>query len=306
MAETQIRAARLASGLSLREVARRAFLNPGYLSQIERGDRRPSRDLLRRLSDVLDVDLSPTAPPSEPVAARLSREALTSPGTVLAAQRRLEDTIGAAPLIVPTGAQLRHVTNMIIDARGRLRREALAVGQQWAQFAAWLRIATGDYPDAERCLDRASDWALEIDDPNMISTVLNLRGYVAWKLGRYGAMLSLSEAAQRDRRATPGLMAIACQQEARAHALLGDAEATDRKLDHAIECAQAADPRAEPPWVYFYGVDYLRLQRGRAYRYLGRRTKAAELLSAGLDALPVEMRGSEWAQSYVNDLEAVQ
>ncbi|MGH2602259.1 MAG: helix-turn-helix domain-containing protein [Dehalococcoidia bacterium] len=301
----QIRAARQAAGLSLRGLARRLPMNPGYLSQIERGHRLPSADLLARLSDVLGVEMELPAEVGEPVPDTLNPDVPGHLAEILARQRRLEDAIGARPLLVPTAGQLSLVTGLVVDARGSLRRPVLDVAAQWAQFGGWLHTAAADYRGAALWFDRAADWALENDDPNMISTVLNLRGYIAWKRGQLGAMLGLSQAAQRDRRATRGLLAVAAQQEARAHALLGDAEGADRKLDEAIEHAEAADPDAEPPWVYFYGADYLRMQRGRAYRYLGRYAEAAELLAAGLGALPVEMRGAEWAQSYAEDLRAV-
>jgi hypothetical protein len=48
------------------------------------------------------------------------------------------------------------------------------------------------------------------------------------------------------------------------------------------------------------------MQRGRAYRYLERYQQAEEFLSAGLGALPPEIRNAEWALAYGQDLEAVQ
>jgi tetratricopeptide (TPR) repeat protein len=47
------------------------------------------------------------------------------------------------------------------------------------------------------------------------------------------------------------------------------------------------------------------MQRGRAYRYLGRYQQAEALLSAGLAALPPDIRNAEWALTYERDLEAV-
>jgi len=299
----QIKAARLAAGLSLRAVAAIAYVNPGYLSQIERGQRTPSEDVVSRLARALDIpDLSPV--PVLATGGTLNREAVVALAASLAAQRRLEDAIGAAPLVAPTTTQLHLVTGMVANAHGALRSEILDVASQWAQFAGWLHIAVGNYGGAIRCLDRATDWALERGDLNMLSTTLNLRGYIAWKRGKPGAMLSLSQAAGRDRRVTPGLLAMATQQQARAHAILGDADATDRLLDRAAEHAQKADRTAEPPWTYFYSPAYLRLQRGRAYRLLGRRAEAAEELAAGLAALPPEMARADWAATYRADLAA--
>lgn len=80
------------------------------------------------------------------------------------------------------------------------------------------------------------------------------------------------------------------QQAARVHALLGNGDYCDRCLDAATVLADrtAARPGGEPPWVYFFSPDYLVMQRGKAYRYLGRYQQAEEFLAADLAALPHE------------------
>lgn len=56
VAVPRFRAVREARGLSLREVARRANLNPAHLSRFERGQAGLSIDSLRRLADVLGLE----------------------------------------------------------------------------------------------------------------------------------------------------------------------------------------------------------------------------------------------------------
>lgn len=56
--------------------------------------------------------------------------------------------------------------------------------------------------------------------------------------------------------------------------------------------------------MYFFGPTYLRLQRARAYLYLGRHATAAELLTEGLAELPPAVHRSEWAAHYLADLGA--
>lgn len=117
-------------------------------------------------------------------------------------------------------------------------------------------------------------------------------------------MIGLSHAAQRDG-TSPGIRALAAQQEARGHAITGDAEMTERMLDkaHLLTLAAAEHPDSEPPWIYFFNPDYLGMQRARAHLYLpGRAEAAAELLAAGLAALPAAVRRSEWVAWYVADL----
>lgn len=233
---------------------------------------------------------------------QIDRAALKSLTTVLRESRRLEDAIGAAPLFPAARAQLTLFEHLVVEARGPLRRRVVLLGSQYAQFTAWLH-SSADQPDkAHAYYDRATEWGLEADDPNMVATALSMKG----RLNQPGPMLGLSEAAGRHKRASPGVRSLAAQQEARAHALLGNGDSCDHKLDTATMLADraAARPDREPPWVYFFSPDYLLMQRGRAYRYLGRYQQAEELLSAGLGALPPEIRNAEWALTYGQDLEA--
>ena len=62
--QTPLRQIRLASGLSLREVARRANMNPGRLSVIERGAY-PVDDEAARILAALQVTVAPPITESE-------------------------------------------------------------------------------------------------------------------------------------------------------------------------------------------------------------------------------------------------
>ncbi|WP_214411365.1 hypothetical protein [Sphaerisporangium fuscum] len=232
---------------------------------------------------------------------RLDLGVLDSLAHVLAAQRRTEDLVGSAPLLGVVTAQLTVVERLVIDSRGPFRRPMLDMASQWSQFAGWLHANSSRPVDANRYYDRALEWSTETDDRNMIATILSMKGYLGWLSGRVEPMIGLSQAAQRERTVSPGVRALGAQQEARGHALTGDGEATDRKLDEALELAQAAGehPEEEPPWIYFYDSDYLLMQRGLAYRLLGRHSAAIELIQQGLAALPVEVRRSEWAAQYL-------
>jgi tetratricopeptide (TPR) repeat protein len=238
---------------------------------------------------------------------QIDRAALKSLATVLHESRRLEDAIGAAPLLSAARAQLTLFEHLVVEARGPLRRRVVLLGSQYAQFTAWLHSSADQSDKAYAYYGRATEWGLEADDPNMVATALSMKGYMAYQLNQFGPMLGLSEAAGRHKRASPGVRSLAIQQEARAHALLGNGDSCDRKLDTAAMLADraAARPDHEPPWVYFFSPDYLVMQRSRAYYYLGRYQQAEELLSFGLNTLPPAIRNAEWALTYARDLEAV-
>jgi transcriptional regulator with XRE-family HTH domain len=53
-----LRARRMAAGFTLRDVAAKARVSPGYISEIERGQKEPSSELLAALTGALDVPLS--------------------------------------------------------------------------------------------------------------------------------------------------------------------------------------------------------------------------------------------------------
>ncbi|MBM9462708.1 helix-turn-helix domain-containing protein [Aeromicrobium sp. YIM 150415] len=53
-----LRARRLAQGLTLRDVSARARVSLGYISEVERGQKEPSSELLAALATALDVPLS--------------------------------------------------------------------------------------------------------------------------------------------------------------------------------------------------------------------------------------------------------
>jgi transcriptional regulator with XRE-family HTH domain len=313
--------------ISLRKLAKAIPADAGLLSKISRDLTPPSEKMAARIDEALDArgTLAALRPPTvrERLNGRLTPDdeerilaAARAPwrhdpgvvdalANVLDGQRRIEDAIGSAPLLQPVTAQFVVVRDLVLEARGDMRTDVVRLGSQWAQFAAWLHANLGHLDKAGRLYRVALELAAEIDDADMIATALNMQGHAAWLAGKIGPMLGLSEAAQRDRRASSGVLALAKQQEARARALAGDAEMTDRKLDEAsaLTLAAAEHPEDEPPWIYFFNPEMLTMQRARAYLYLpDRQGDAAELLTAGLDGLPTELRRSEWAAFYLVDL----
>lgn len=53
-----LRARRLAQGLTLRDVSEKARVSLGYISEVERGQKEPSSELLAALAGALEVPLS--------------------------------------------------------------------------------------------------------------------------------------------------------------------------------------------------------------------------------------------------------
>lgn len=307
-------------GLGTRALARAVPCDSALISRLAHGRQWPSQQMAQRIDDVLEADGQlATVARSDGLAAdageRLAAAALVprradeqeaqSLSVILEGTRHLEDRVGSAAVVPVTAAQASLAVALASEARGAARPALCSVAAQWAQFRGWLAASTKHPGHAARAFGDALTLAAEVNDTDMTATVLSMRGYLAWQAGKPGAVIGLSAAAQA-RGASPGVRALAAQQEARGHAMTGDAGMTDRKLDEAAGLvAEAADnPDSEPPWVYFHDENYLVMQRGRAYLYLQRHAAAARLLTAGLEAVRADVRESEWAASYMLDLAA--
>jgi hypothetical protein len=218
--------------------------------------------------------------------------------------------IGSEPLIDPVRGQLATIERLVVDARGPIRPKIVNVAGQWLQYAGWLYINTGRAPAAAAMLDRALEHAIETDDINLTSEVMGFKGHLAWERGRVAAMIGLRAAARRgDGRLFPGEAAIAASQQARGHAVFGEAYETERLIELADDLADQARERREetPPWLYYQVDGFFELHRGQAWRYLGRddpayNHRAIDALIDGLSKLPADMRGSEWAGEFVYQL----
>jgi transcriptional regulator with XRE-family HTH domain len=320
-------------GISLRALARTVHFDNAYLSRVMNGRQVPSAKLVAALDAALGaggklVELAPSrtrpwgvtdsvTPDDEERLllaaerpARVDATVIESLSTILAAQRRTEDVIGSAPLLDPVRAQLAMIENLATEARTAVRAQIVNVTGQWIQYAGWLYISTGRLSAATAMLDRALAHAVETDDVNLTSEVLGFKGHVAWESGRVAEMIGLRAAARRDDgRLFPGESAIAAAQEARGHAVLGDAYETDRLLDLADELADQARARRDetPPWLYYQVDGFFELHRGQAWRYLGRsdsayNERAIVAIKDGLSRLPADMRDSEWAGDFVYQL----
>ncbi|MEX5709117.1 helix-turn-helix transcriptional regulator [Parafrankia sp. FMc6] len=241
---------------------------------------------------------------------RVDGRVVASLAAILAEQRSTEDLIGSARLLVPVVAQLGEVERLIGEASGRVRGPLVEIGAQWAEFAGWLHISTGRWTAARSWLDRAAEWAFEVDATTLHATTVSFKGHLVFHLGQLDAAVGLSRAASRDERVWVGQRAYDAHQEARAHALAGRrrpaVEALARGAD--LAAAAAADGEAAPAWIYYYTPEFYALERGWVCRYLGRddpayNEEAIVCLTRGLAGLG-DARTSGWAAEFLCHLAA--
>ncbi|QOC89912.1 helix-turn-helix domain-containing protein [Micromonospora craniellae] len=315
----ELRRHRMSAGLSLRQLAPLVLSSRGHLHDLESGRRHPTVDLAGRLDDALHTSgllsgmLHPAPTSDDPNRLayvtqhprRLDPETLHILGEMLAAHRRLEDTLGSTPLIPTIRTQLDLVTTLVAESAGGLRQQVVDLAAQWAQFGGWLYAASDRRRLASRWYGTALEWGTEAGNADMVATVLSMRGHLAWSERRPGPLIGLSAAAVRQP-ASSGVRAIATQQQARGHALTGEANVAIDLLDRATELNEAAmqAPDREPPWIYFHSAAYLTMQRGLAYRLLGWNAQAIEYLRLGLTGLPAGSSAAAWTGPYLLHLAA--
>lgn len=317
-------------GWSLRATARATHYDPGYLSRVLRGVRRPTPDLARRLDDVLALDGALTALvemenvgplPSLPLPTlspdpdlydrltavvehprRVDEHAVAWLEKCLAEHRRAEDTLGSGPVLAVVRAQLDTVAGLTRDVRTpALRDRLVSLAAQYGQFMAWLCNDQQDKGAALAWYDRAHGWAVEAADPSMAATTLSMKAHIAWSMRDGAGCLRLGEAARwHDQRTSRGVAGMATQMQARGHALLGEADAARRLLDEAEAVIRDASqrPEDEPDWMYFYGDTWFLAQRGMVELDLGAGEQAADMIGRALAELPSTYRRDRaWFQA---------
>lgn len=235
----------------------------------------------------------------------VDRAALDALAGVLAATRRLEDTVGAAPVLLPARAHFDLLAELAAEARGPIRRDVVDLAGQWAQHHGWLHAALERYDDADRWFSRSLEWAVEAEDDDLAATVWSFRGHVAWLRDEIGPTIGLTQVARRYRHVYSGQRAYDALQEARGHAAAGDAYRVEQLVDEAAELAvrALAELPGAPPWHYYRSPAFWDLERGRALAEI-RPQRGADLLTAGLDALPEDQRHADWVEAYRRDLAA--
>jgi transcriptional regulator with XRE-family HTH domain len=317
----ELRRLREERGWSLREMAQHVPHSKSAIQNFEHGLRLPSPKEIQRLDEIMKAGGRLVAAAGRIAgvngqADRLAhvrkkpravdQQSIDTLAGTLAHMRRLEDSFGAQRLLVITAEPLRLVENLADEAAGDIRPAVVDLAGQWAQFAGWLRAAAGKAKPARDYYARALEYAEEVaamsalpTAQDLIATALSMRGHLAWSARQPGPTVGLSVAAAGKARA-PGIRAMALQQEARGHALMHEGSRVDPLLDEAEALMAAAreHPDEEPPWIYFYSPGYLRMQRGLAYRLLGRREDAIEALAAGLETAGPDIAGAEFSAVY--------
>ncbi|WP_181970586.1 hypothetical protein [Kitasatospora xanthocidica] len=178
---------------------------------------------------------------------------------------------------------------------GRDRDELLTIGTRTAEFLGWLNQDLGDFDRALFWSDRAMEWAQEAGDDVMAAYVLFRKSNQATAQRNAQKAVSLARAAQRSVGATHRIRALAAQQEAQGHALMGNPRFAQAKFDEAHEIAAAPDDsHADDALDLAYCTPtYIEMQRANCLIELGDPHTAVGMLEAELQVLPPVYRNDQ-------------
>lgn len=307
--------------MSVRELAIVAYVGKSTVSSLENARMHPSVEMAGHLDQVLGADgvlagMVSESPSPDPDDVDRIRYALAKPtrmdgqtvdalAGVLAAHRRLDDTMGAHILLPAVDLEWRAVSELARAARGPVASRLHHVAAEWSQFVGWLNAESRHDLDAVRILTEAAEQADALDDGVLAAQVENFRGYLERQRGNPRGIVRHFVAAYR----TPGASTLQrvgdAVQAAHGYALLGDRREAEQLLSEASDLTEQAETEDAPAAAYWLTPSFSRMGIGLAHLAMGNKPEAADNLRAGLASL--DNPDAEWAEEYRQALvEAVQ
>jgi hypothetical protein len=297
--------------------SRRYAMDGNHIGKLERGAvSRPAphyRAALRAVLGATDAELG-FAPLLDPEAAervarvaadprRVDAATVEALAAVLASVRRLEDETSAATVVPTIEQQLPLVRALARQARYRQRQAVAALAAELCTYRGWLAIDSEDYAGAQRVLHDALALSVEAGSQALMTEALGFDGYRELLAGNPAASASIRRGASAQAR-TPVERAVAGLHEARTLAIAGERTLGNAALRTADAAISQCDAAAVDDWHYYCTTPFLIAQRGLVHYYAGRYTDAGRDLAEGLDAMPAEHRGAEWARQLRDTLAA--
>lgn len=302
--------------ISQARLARAVRVDQGSLSRYERDKRKPDRDIAALLdheleaggallelwvpsaSDLLNPDEKDRVVHNLEHPSRLDSGTVDALAKVLAAQRRLDDSLGPEAIMGATMSQLSLVESLLRDVRGPHRDLLAEVVAESVQFAGWLYAETRRDRDAVRLLGRAEELADELENGTLVAQALNFRGYLARQQQKPARVARLFHSAHSTPGAHPAQRIGDAAQAAQGYANLGDINEAHRLLGVATELMDSAGADQPPGTAYWLLPKFHHLNIGLAYAAIGDQANAADHLRDGLAALPVDQQGAMWVVEY--------
>jgi hypothetical protein len=297
------------AGYSIRAAAKATHYDPSLLSRCLNGKAKPSLKLAEALDALLGTggalagivlrdDERGRVAASAANPGRLDAGTVDALAGVLAAFRRLDDSV-TAPTIAPAVlVQTKEVTRLLKGARGPHRNELAAVVSEHHLFMGWLLAQDGKHAAAGRWLTDAVGIADEIQDGTLSAAALNFMGYSARAQGNPQGVARWFAAAAATPGAHPAQRVGDILQSAAGVAQLGRRSDALRLVGEAETLMDQAAARPAPAVAYWLDGAFLRLNLGIASAGLGRYGDAVDHFTAGLAGLPDHLRSAPWTAEH--------
>ncbi|MEV7190930.1 transcriptional regulator [Streptomyces sp. NPDC093510] len=192
-----------------------------------------------------------------------------------------------------------HYLNSVVSGllagsyREAVGRELFAAVARLTELAGYMAVDTGQPGLAQRYYIQALRLAQAAGDRGYGGYVLAASmSHLAAQLGNPREIAQLARAAQEGTRGrvTPRAEAMFYAAEARGHALLGDARATQVVAGRAVEAMDrasgTADSGDDPVWIRHFDHAYLADEMAHCHRDLGQADAAARSAQESLDGHP--------------------
>lgn len=311
----ELRSAREAAGLGLREFARRTHWSAAYLSQVERGQRPVSDEIRSAYFDALGTDRD--AWPRSPVdPLRIAHEWLLADpppvvqmaagrrvGSGLAEEmerrvvelRRLDDAVGGTTLHPVVRCDLDAARMVVREGShsARVRGRLLRVVAELSQLGGWVYADAGHHRRAQAVYLEGVEAATEAGDRPLAGQLLSSVAYLLTNTGGAKDAVLLARTALHGAMAdAPAVVrALLGERIAWAVAKSGESDTARRALDAVDEDYDRRRPGdEEPDWTYWLDRDEVDVMRARCAVESGDAATAGALLSPVIGRFPAERR----------------
>ncbi|MEU9045828.1 MULTISPECIES: hypothetical protein [unclassified Kitasatospora] len=302
-------------------IARACDMTPSRVGEVMSGKRKIEKiDLIERIADGLHIPggmlglasrtweqealvPQPRRRPPEPSAGGQGLNAPIDPELFVSHLRgampghyKAANLLGSRHALDAVTRHVQLLDRLQQDAGGRARDELLTIGARTAEFLGWLNQDLGHFERALYWSDRAMEWAQEAGDDVMAAYVLFRKSNQATAQRNAQKAVSLARAAQRSVGATHRIRALAAQQEAQGHAMMGNPRFAQAKFDEAHEVAAAPDDShaADDALDLAYCTPtYIEMQRANCLIELGDPHTAVGMFEAELRVLPPVYRNDQ-------------
>ena len=224
--------------------------------------------------------------------ARLDDDVIAYFRRVLAEHYTADKMLGPHRLLRPVLTQIDVMDDLRKSARTAQIEPLMQVLSQYAEMAGWLYQDAGDLGAAAHWSRRATEWAHCAGDEQMVAYMLIRQSNISCLTDDHTAVVQLAAAAKKVSGTDPKLTALANQQEARGHALLGDFGPCFSRLEAAAdllrEHPKVSSPNV-PVYLHHYDADTLEEQSAVCYRAAGQGTMAIRILQSKVDKMPATL-----------------